>query len=151
MEHVKDVLKTSLEELERVLDTKTVVGEPIVIEGNTLIPLISIGFGFGAGGGTGKSEKGDDEGVGAGTGGGGGIRPVALVIINKDGDVRFESIKSGMASAFEHIGETVGKAMQEKQEKDKEHIIICDWRKDGDHSNFDRLPALCSHFAFYPC
>ncbi len=38
MEHVKDVLKTSLEELERVLDTKTVVGEPIVIEGNTLIP-----------------------------------------------------------------------------------------------------------------
>ncbi|MEN8727667.1 MAG: spore germination protein GerW family protein, partial [Sulfurovum sp.] len=76
MEHVKDVLKTSLEELERVLDTKTVVGEPIVIEGNTLIPLISIGFGFGAGGGTGKSEKGDDEGVGAGTGGGGGIRPV---------------------------------------------------------------------------
>lgn len=119
MEHVKDVLKTSLEELERVLDTKTVVGEPIVIEGNTLIPLISIGFGFGAGGGTGKSEKGDDEGVGAGTGGGGGIRPVALVIINKDGDVRVESIKSGMASAFEHIGEAVGKAMQEKQEKDK--------------------------------
>ena len=52
MEHVKDVLKTSLEELERVLDTKTVVGEPIVIEGNTLIPLISIGFGFGAGGAT---------------------------------------------------------------------------------------------------
>jgi uncharacterized spore protein YtfJ len=114
MEHVKDVLKTSLEELERVLDTKTVVGEPIVIEGNTLIPLISIGFGFGAGGGTGKCKKSDEEGVGAGTGGGGGIRPVALVIINKDGDVRVEPIKSGMASAFEHIGETLGKALREK-------------------------------------
>ncbi|GIU01174.1 hypothetical protein TSL6_16800 [Sulfurovum sp. TSL6] len=114
MEHVKDVLKTSLEELERVLDTKTVVGEPIVIEGNTLIPLISIGFGFGAGGGTGKCKKSDDEGIGAGTGGGGGIKPVALVIINKDGDVRVESIKSGMASAFEHIGETIGKSLQEK-------------------------------------
>lgn len=119
MEHVKDVLKTSLEELERVLDTKTVVGEPMVVEGNTLIPLISIGFGFGAGGGTGKSKKSNDAEVGAGTGGGGGIRPVALVIINKDGDVRVESIKSGMASAFEHIGETVGKVMQQKQERDK--------------------------------
>jgi uncharacterized spore protein YtfJ len=115
MEDIQDVLKTSLEELERVLSTKTVVGEPIVIEGNTLIPLISIGFGFGAGGGTGK---GGEEGQGTGTGGGGGIRPVALVIVNKDG-VRVEPIKSGMASAFEHLGETIGKAMQEKEKKAK--------------------------------
>jgi uncharacterized spore protein YtfJ len=116
MEHVQEVLKTSLEELERVLSTKTVVGEPIVIEGNTLIPLISIGFGFGAGGDMGKGKKGSEAGQGAGTGGGGGIRPVALVIINEDG-VRVEPIKSGMASVFEHLGETLGKALQEKEEK----------------------------------
>lgn len=115
MEHIQEVLKTSLEELERVLSTKTVVGEPLVIEGNTLIPLISIGFGFGAGGNTG-GKKGSEEGQGAGTGGGGGIRPVALVIINKDG-VRVEPIKSGMASVFEHLGETLGKALQEREEK----------------------------------
>jgi uncharacterized spore protein YtfJ len=117
MENVQDVLKTSLAELERVLNTKTVVGEPIVIEGNTLIPLISIGFAFGAGGGTGKSQK-NDEGHGAGTGGGGGIKPVALVIINKEG-VRVEPIKSGMASVFEQLGETLGKAMEEKGKKEK--------------------------------
>lgn len=116
MENVQDVLKTSLEELEKVLSTKTVVGEPIVIEGNTLIPLISIGFGFGAGGGAGKCHKGGDEGGGAGTGGGGGIRPVALVIVNKDG-VRVEPIKGSMASAFENIGETIGKVFQEKEKK----------------------------------
>jgi len=116
MEHVQEVLKTSLEELERVLSTKTVVGEPFVIEGNTLIPLISIGFGFGAGGNIGGKKSGDG-GLGAGTGGGGGIRPVALVIINKDG-VRVEPIKSGMASVFEHLGETLAKAMKEKEEED---------------------------------
>ncbi len=115
MENVQNVLKTSLEELEKVLSTKTVVGEPIVIEGNTLIPLISIGFGFGAGGGTGKSKKGDEEGIGTGTGGGGGIRPVALVIINQEG-VRVEPIKSGMASMFEHLGETIGNALQKQKE-----------------------------------
>ena len=118
MENVQDVLKTSLAELEKVLSTKTVVGDPIVIEGNTLIPLISVGFGFGAGGGTGKSKKGDEEGGGAGTGGGGGIKPVALVIINKDG-VRVEPIKSGMASVFENLGETIGKVLQEKDKKSK--------------------------------
>jgi uncharacterized spore protein YtfJ len=120
MENVQNVLKTALEELEKVLSTKTVVGEPIVIEGNTLIPLISIGFGFGAGGGTGKNKKGSDEGEGAGTGGGGGIRPVALVIVNAEG-VRVEPIKNGMASVFEQLGETIGKAMQKKEkERDDE-------------------------------
>lgn len=116
MEHVQEVLKTSLEELERVLSSKTVVGEPIVIEGNTLIPLISIGFGFGAGGDKGKGKKENAENMGAGGGGGGGIRPVALVIINKDG-VRVEPIKSGMASVFEHLGDTLGKVLKEQQEK----------------------------------
>jgi uncharacterized spore protein YtfJ len=116
MEHVQEVLKTSLEELERVLSTKTVVGEPFVIEGNTLIPLISIGFGFGAGGNIGGKKGGD--GQGAGTGGGGGIRPVALVIINKEG-VRVEPIKSGMAGVFEHLGDTLAKAMKEKEDEDE--------------------------------
>ncbi|UFS61564.1 sporulation protein YtfJ [Sulfurimonas sp. HSL-3221] len=116
MEHVQEVLKTSLEELERVLSTKTVVGEPFVIEGNTLIPLISIGFGFGAGGNISGKKSGD--GQGAGTGGGGGIRPVALVIINKEG-VRVEPIKSGMAGVFEHLGDTLAKAMKEKEDDDE--------------------------------
>jgi uncharacterized spore protein YtfJ len=117
MENIQSILKSSLEELEKVLSTKTVVGEPIVVEGNTLIPLISIGFGFGAGGSTGKNKKGDGENEGSGTGGGGGIRPVALVIVNKEG-VRVEPIKSGMASVFEHLGETIGEAIQ-KQEKER--------------------------------
>ncbi|HLV02496.1 MAG TPA: spore germination protein GerW family protein, partial [Acidobacteriota bacterium] len=75
MEHVTELLKTALGEIERVLNTKTVVGEPITIEENTLIPLISIGFGFGAGGGSGKADKAAGEGLGGGTGGGGGIKP----------------------------------------------------------------------------
>lgn len=112
MEHVESLLKTALGEVEQMLRTKTVIGEPITVEGNTLIPLVSIGFGFGAGGGSGK---GDDpmksEGNGAGTGGGGGIKPVAIIIINKDG-VRVEPIKGGASAAFEKIGETLGKCLE---------------------------------------
>lgn len=112
MENVETLLKTALAEVEKMLNSKTVIGEPITVEGNTLIPLVSIGFGFGAGGGSGK---GDDpmkgEGAGAGTGGGGGVKPVAIVIINKDG-VRVEPIKGGVASAFEKLGEAAGKCME---------------------------------------
>ena len=59
MEDVEKLLKTAMGEIERMLNTKTVVGEPITIEGNTLIPLVSVGFGFGAGGGTGTMKSGE--------------------------------------------------------------------------------------------
>jgi len=69
MEEVDSLVKTTLEEIEKVLSTRTVVGEPISIQGTTLIPLISVGFGFGAGSGSGKGEaKQKGEGTGGGTG-----------------------------------------------------------------------------------
>jgi uncharacterized spore protein YtfJ len=108
MKDVEKVFGTAINEIERLLNTKTVVGDPITVEGNTLIPLISVGFGFGVGGGEGTDPK-KGAGAGGGTGGGGGVKPVALIIINEDG-VRVESIKGGTASVLEKIAETVGKA-----------------------------------------
>jgi uncharacterized spore protein YtfJ len=108
MEDIDKLFEKAVGEIERMLNTKTVVGDPITIEGNTLIPLINVGFGFGVGGGQGTDpQKG--SGHGGGTGGGGGVKPVALVIINEEG-VRVEPIKSGTTSVLEKIAETVGKA-----------------------------------------
>ena len=61
MEVVENLVKTTLGEIEKVLSSRTVVGDPITIEGITLIPLISVGFGFGAGGGQGKGEASRKE------------------------------------------------------------------------------------------
>lgn len=117
MEYVENLLKTALGEIERLLTTKTVVGEPIEVEGNTIIPLISIGFGFGAGGGTGKeAKKVETEGYGGGSGGGGGIRPVAIVVVDKNG-VRLETIKKGAASVVEKAGEALGKIVEKQAAK----------------------------------
>lgn len=114
MEDVERLLKTAMAEVERMLSTKTVVGEPITFEGNTLIPLVSLGFGIGAGGGTGTMKGGETgEGKGAGTGGGGGVKPVALIIINKDG-VRLEPVKGGATSVLEKVAESIGKAAQKR-------------------------------------
>jgi uncharacterized spore protein YtfJ len=107
MEDVEKLIKTTLGEIEKVLDSKTVVGEPITIEGTTLIPLMSVGFGFAAGGGSGKGEtKEATEGGGSGSGGGAGVRPIAIIVIDKDG-VRIEPIKGGMATAIEKLSETI--------------------------------------------
>ena len=107
MDDIENLFDKAVAEIERMLNTKTVVGEPITIEGNTLIPLVNVGFGFGVGGGQG-TEPNTGSGSGGGTGGGGGVKPVALIIINEAG-VRVEPIKSGTASVLEKVAETIGK------------------------------------------
>ncbi len=118
MEEVETLIKVCLGEIERMLTTKTVVGEPMTVEGNTLIPLVSIGFGFGGGGGTGKGPKEKGEGTGGGTGGGGGIKPVGVIVVNKDG-VRIEPIKGTAVSLAEKVADIVDKAMEKRAEAKK--------------------------------
>ena len=116
MEEVERLLKNAAEEMERLLSAKTVVGEPLTVDGNTIVPLLSIGFGFGAGGGSGKGKKdGHEEGLGGGTGGGGGVKPVAVIIIDKDG-VRVEPV-AGPPSSLEKVGAAIGAALQKRGEK----------------------------------
>ena len=120
-EGLESLIKTTLGEIEKVLGSKTVVGEPIVVGESTLIPLLSVGFGFGGAGGTGKGEgaqkgEGAGEGLGGGGGAGGGVKPIAVIIANKDG-ARIEPVKGGMASAIEKIGERVPEVMTKFAEK----------------------------------
>ena len=120
MEEVDSLVKTTLGEIEKVLSTRTVVGDPITVQEATLIPLISVGFAFGAGGGSGKGEaKQKGEGSGGGTGGGAWVRPIAVVIADKDG-VRIESIRGGLATTVEKLGETVQQTIEKSIEKWRE-------------------------------
>lgn len=106
MDNVERLLKGTVEELDRLLNAKNVLGEPIVQGEATLVPLVSYGFGFGAGGG-GQTGGGAEAGQGAGTGAGGGIKPVAIAVIDPDG-VRLHPIKTGGASLVESVGEVIG-------------------------------------------
>ncbi len=119
MTETADLIKTTIEEIERILNSKTVVGQSMTIEGFTIIPLISVGFGFGSGAGIGKcgrKEKGEGEGSGSGGGGGGGVRPIALIIIDKTG-VRVEPVRSGITHAIESIGTTIPNTVEKISEK----------------------------------
>jgi uncharacterized spore protein YtfJ len=117
MEQVENLVKTSLGEIERVLSTKTVVGEPMTVDGNTIIPLIQIAFGFGAGGGSGTAEKqGKGEGMMGGSGGGAAIRPAGIVIVSKDG-VKIEPILGSATGALEKIAEIAAGIIEKRMNK----------------------------------
>lgn len=119
MTETADLIKTTVEEIERILNSKAVVGQSTTIEGFTIIPLISVGFGFGSGAGIGKcgrKEKAEGEGSGSGSGGGGGVRPVAVIIIGKSG-VTVEPVKSGITHAIESIGTSIPNTVEKISEK----------------------------------
>ena len=116
MKDIENLFGKAIGEIERMLNTKTVVGEPITVEGNTLIPLISVGFGFGVGAGEGADPK-KGAGSGGGTGAGGGVKPIALVIVNKDG-VRVEPVRGAAASLLDKVAEVAGKFAPAKQPAD---------------------------------
>jgi uncharacterized spore protein YtfJ len=112
MKDMENLFGKAIGEIERILNTKTVVGDPITVEGNTLIPIVSVGFGFGVGAGEGTDPK-KGPSSGGGTGGGGGVKPVAVIIVNKDG-VRVESLKGGVTSLLEKVADVAAKFVPAK-------------------------------------
>ena len=108
MEDVERLLKGTVEELERMLNAKNVLGDPIEKDGATIIPIVSFGFGFGAGGGAGG--KPGAPGKGGGTGGGGGIKPLGAIIIDDKG-ARVEAIKGAMTNMASVLGEAASRVM----------------------------------------
>ncbi len=106
MEDVEKLLKSTVEELDRLLSAKNVLAEPIEKDGATIIPLVGYGFGFGAGGGNDPKR-----GQGGGAGAGGGIRPVGAVIIDAEG-ARIEAVKGAMSGLADAIGQIAAKSME---------------------------------------
>ena len=83
---VEALIERVLGELHTIVQTRTVVGEPLTAGDVTLIPLSRISFGFGAGGG--REDRGQ-----SGTGGGASVEPVGFVVIDARGKVQVLSLK----------------------------------------------------------
>ena len=105
MEDVERLLKGAVEELDKLLNARNVLGDPIQHGEATVIPMVSYGFGFGAGGGH-KGKGGNTGGAGAG----GGIKPLGAIIFDADG-ARVEAVKGAVSSVAEVIGETAARAI----------------------------------------
>lgn len=96
MTDLEKLVKNTVLELDRLLNAKNVLGEPVDREGATVVPLVSYGFGFGVGAGNG-SRNGELGGAGAG----GGVRPVGAIILDKSG-ARIEAVQ-GVTTSLAHV------------------------------------------------
>jgi uncharacterized spore protein YtfJ len=117
-QELSDILKTITEEMQKSLSAKNAVGDPVTVEGKTVIPLMSVGMGFGAGCG---SQKADNPGGGGG--GALGMKPVAVIIIDQDG-VRVERLKEAQHTLIEHVADAVPKLLDGLTRKKETHVQI---------------------------
>ncbi|NLX50407.1 MAG: hypothetical protein GXY82_11190 [Methanospirillum sp.] len=84
----EELIRIVVTELERLISTRNVVGEPVRLGDRVMIPIAGYGFGFGgasASGTAGEAQSGAG-GEGSGVGAGAGVSPIAVVIL--DGTVR---------------------------------------------------------------
>ena len=103
---LSDLMNSTMEKVSQMVDTNTIVGEPISTpDGVTLIPISKVTFGFGSGGGDyGKSQP--KENFGGGSGAGVKIDPVAFLVI-KDGTTRVLPVAVPPVGTVDRIVEMV--------------------------------------------
>ena len=73
-------IKTTVEQLRKLISVDNVIGTPIETEDKVLIPVMRMGVGFGAGESLMGNEGNDVAGAGAG------VEPVSMVMIPKRGN-----------------------------------------------------------------
>jgi uncharacterized spore protein YtfJ len=116
------IIKTLMDEIKSITKTETILGEPINVGNNTIIPVCRIMVGFGAGGGEGEMKE---KRGGSGGGGGGGLRvePAAFIVVKGD-QVSIMGTKpsklEGLVEAVPGIIEKIQKAKKTKKEEEKE-------------------------------
>ncbi|WP_017473405.1 GerW family sporulation protein [Amphibacillus jilinensis] len=92
---IEGLMSTAMEQLKKIVDVNTVIGDPIqTSDGSTIITVSKVGFGFAAGGSEfsghhSKSQDQSDEELlpfGGGSGGGVSITPIAFLVMHKQGN-----------------------------------------------------------------
>ena len=83
---VGGLINITTEKLKGLVDTDTVIGDPIIVDGLTLIPISKTTFGVAAGGADIPAKK-EGEFFGGGSGAGASVTPVAFLAI-KNGETK---------------------------------------------------------------
>ena len=105
------ILSSTIEKIRELVDTSTIIGEPIYAEGGvTIIPVSKVTYGF-ASGGADFPSKNNKELFGGGGGAGVTITPVAFLVVS-DGEVTLKHI-----TAYDNAAERVVNLVPEMFDK----------------------------------
>ncbi|WP_410514761.1 GerW family sporulation protein [Paenibacillus sp. BR2-3] len=96
---IQGLMQTAMENIKGMVDVNTIVGDPVETpDGSVILPISKVAFGFAAGGSDFRVDEDDKTSGGAagqtnvrmlpfggGSGGGVSIRPIAFLVVGKEG------------------------------------------------------------------
>ncbi len=100
--NIKGIMDTTMENIRAMVDADTVIGDPITVDGATILPVSKVSFGL-ATGGSDFGGKGNPVKFGGGGGAGVSITPIGFIVV-KNGDVKMLQIYKEESSANKAIG-----------------------------------------------
>ena len=115
-------IRTTVEELRKLISVDNVIGSPIETEDKILIPVMRMGVGFGGGENLMGNEGNDIAGAGAG------VEPISMVLIPKKGNdaegVRVLDLSKGSEAnkALSDLGLIISDLVKSYMNSDKETI-----------------------------
>jgi len=120
---INDVLGISLDRLKTLIDSNTVIGERILIDGVTILPISKVSFGYAAGGSELPTGKPSTP-FGGGSGGGVTLTPIGFLTVSK-GEVRLLQLQTANNTADRIVNSVPDlldriAAMAKKKDTDKD-------------------------------
>ena len=100
---IQGLMGVTMDKIREMVDSNTIVGSPISVEGGTtIIPISKVTFGF-ASAGTDVGANSAKDMFGGGSGAGVSVTPIAFLVI-KDGNVRTVQLSEYVTSVDRAIG-----------------------------------------------
>lgn len=117
------VMEALLGGMDKVLSTKTVVGEATKVGDTIILPLVDVSFGVGAGAGVNNTKS-----TSSGAGGMGGKMTPSAVLVIQNGSVKLVNIKNqdAVTKVLDMIPDIVDKFSKPKKDKPGEDGELSD-------------------------
>lgn len=126
---IEEIMDSTLEKIKEMVNTDTVIGNPITTaEGVMIIPVSKVTYGYAAGGSDFASAKSANKDMfGGGNGAGVSIIPVAFLVVN-GGDVKLLQVESFSGALDRIIAMTpdvvdkISNAIKKRKERKQDKI-----------------------------
>ncbi|HBJ25818.1 MAG TPA: sporulation protein YtfJ [Ruminococcaceae bacterium] len=123
---IEGILGVSMEKIREMVDVNTIIGDAITSpDGTTIIPVSKVSFGFASGGSDLPTQAAEKFAGGAGAGVT--VKPVAFIVITRDGDVKLMELGNSKPSAIEGVIDAIPNVVEkikgfigDKKKKDEE-------------------------------
>ena len=96
-DNISNIMNVTMEKIRALVDSGTVVGDPIVVNDITMIPISKVSFGLASGGSDFPRKTPGENLFGGGGGAGATVTPVGFLVI-KGSDVRMVNVNYNESS-----------------------------------------------------